>query len=78
MMQPLLTATQVDAPSASATGRDRRLSIDDARRDFDLRALVLRLIASGAQKYGRQWHTAGKAISKQWFYDQILFGDAIA
>jgi len=45
---------------------------------FDLRGLVLRLIELGAQRHGTQWITAGKAISPQWYYDQLLFGEAIS
>lgn len=53
------------------------MTIDASKRRFELRALLLRLVAYGANKYGRQWTAAGKAVSPQWYFDQLLFGDAI-
>lgn len=84
IMQPILSlvddADQQIQNSILRSNKDERsrlLTIDERKREFDLRSLLLQLVAYGAKKHGRQWTDAGKAVSPQWYFDQLLFGDAI-
>ena len=45
--------------------------------DVDLSRFLHAMLRIGAERYGRQWTHAAKAASPQWYYDQIVFGEAI-
>lgn len=44
---------------------------------FDLAHVTHELIRAGERRYGAEWRVANKATSPQWYYDQIVFGEAI-
>lgn len=48
--------------------RGAPLDLDEVTRD---------IIRAGERRYGAEWNTANKAVSPRWYYDQILFGEAI-
>jgi hypothetical protein len=52
-------------------------SLGDRDVPFDLAGVTHELIRAGERRYGAEWHVANKATSPQWYYDQIVFGEAI-
>jgi len=52
-------------------------SLADRDAPFDLAHVTHELIRAGERRYGAEWHVANKATSPQWYYDQIVFGEAI-
>lgn len=52
-------------------------SLADRSTPFDLARVTHELIRAGERRYGAEWRIANKATSPQWYYDQIVFGEAI-
>lgn len=62
----------------AALWRTVMLGDDAATMPFDLDRVTRDAVRAGARRYGDEWNVANKAVSPRWYYDQILFGEAIA